>query len=58
VVLIVPNSPFRVRQRFDWPGALLFGGGVLARRFGARLPLVIGSAAEAAPVPASAVVEA
>jgi MFS family permease len=28
VVLIVPNSPFRVRQRFDWLGAILFGGGI------------------------------
>jgi len=28
VVLIVPNSPFRVRQRFDLIGAVLFGGGI------------------------------
>jgi MFS family permease len=28
VVAIVPDSPFRVRQRFDWLGAILFGGGI------------------------------
>lgn len=28
--LIVPESPFRARQRFDWLGAVLFGAGLAA----------------------------
>jgi MFS family permease len=28
LVLFVPESPYRVRQRFDWLGGLLIGGGV------------------------------
>ena len=28
--LVVPESPFRVRQRFDWLGSVLFGAGLAA----------------------------
>jgi hypothetical protein len=30
LLFIVPESPFRARQRFDWLGAVLFGGGLAA----------------------------
>ena len=28
LVVIVPESPFRARQKFDWQGAILFGAGL------------------------------
>jgi MFS family permease len=28
LVLVVPESPFRVKSRFDWPGAIIFGAGI------------------------------